>query len=76
MPMTKKRYRFAPTRTREFPKHKDAPGPRLFLAAMLIAAGLSGVFQPGPARQGPVVQYAMRFVQELLETAGHSHIAP
>jgi hypothetical protein len=76
MHMTKKRYMFAPARTREFTKPKDAPGPRVFLAAMLIAAGLSGVFEPGPARQGPVAQFAIRLVQELQATAGHAHIAP
>jgi hypothetical protein len=37
---------------------------RLFLASMLIGAGLAGVLQPRHAREGPVVQFAMRFSQE------------
>jgi hypothetical protein len=40
-------------------------GPRVFLAAMVVWAGLSGLFLPfGLAAQGPVKQLATRLAQE------------
>lgn len=60
MCMTKKRFSFAQL---DAPPAKRSirPGPRMFLAAVVIWAGLSGVFLPG---QGPVTQLATRLAQE------------
>jgi hypothetical protein len=64
MCMTKKRFSFAqidePAADRSI-----GTGPRVFLAAMVAWAGLSGLFLPvGLASEGPVRQLAMRFTQE------------
>jgi hypothetical protein len=63
--MTKKRFMFASNDgSRNGIEKSNTRGPRLFLAAMIIYGGISGMFQPGPARDGPVAQFAIWLSQE------------
>ena len=53
------------------PKPKASPVPRLFLAMMLVCAGISGMFLP-PGDPGPISQLAVHFAQEWHDTIAHT----
>jgi len=65
MSVTKNDHMVAPQSELAKPEGSRVPG--LFLATMLVCAGLSGVFLP-PGDQGPIAQFSIRFAQEWRET--------
>jgi hypothetical protein len=56
-------------------KPKGSRKPQLFLAMMLIWAGVSGMFTP-PGNDGPFSQAAARLAQDVQESFAHvTHVA-